>query len=60
MAGRWPARPGQPEATWEAPRTTVGKLPARSDRLKALGNACIPAQAAPIFWAIAEYERKMT
>lgn len=47
------ARPDQPQAGWEPPRTTVGKLPARSQRLKALGNAVVPAQAYPVFAAIA-------
>lgn len=53
LDGLWPARPGQPQAAWEPSRTTVGKLPARSHRLKALGNAVVPAQIYPVFAAIA-------
>jgi len=39
------------------PRVATG-VPNRVARLKALGNAVVPAQAAPIFFAIAETERQ--
>jgi hypothetical protein len=40
---RWPAPPGQAQHEWEAPRTAEG-IQARTRRLKALGNAVVPAQ----------------
>lgn len=39
-SARWPARPGEAQYAWEAPRTAVG-IPHRSQRLKALGNAVV-------------------
>jgi DNA (cytosine-5)-methyltransferase 1 len=50
----WPARPGEAQKAWEAPRT-VTKLPNRAARLKALGNSVVPAVVQPIAEAI--YER---
>lgn len=50
MQPLWPAPPGPPHA-WEPPRT-VGKVPERTAKLRALGNACTPAQAYLIFAAI--------
>lgn len=41
---RWPARPGEAQAEWEAPRT-CGKCDNRAARLKALGNAVVPQVA---------------
>lgn len=40
---RWPARPGERQHEWEAPRCTAqGTTPNRTRRLKALGNAVVP------------------
>ena len=41
---------------YEFPRTTTG-CKNRAKRLKALGNAVVPAQAYPFFRAITEIER---
>ena len=38
---RWPARPGEAQHQWEAPRV-CGKCDNRAARLKALGNAVVP------------------
>jgi DNA (cytosine-5)-methyltransferase 1 len=51
LAGyRWPAGPG-PQYPWEPPRIATG-VKDRVAKLKALGNAVVPAQAYPIFRAI--------
>ena len=52
----WPALLGQEQYLYEFPRTTTGGKD-RAKRLKALGNAVVPAQAYPFFNAIAEIER---
>lgn len=56
----WPARPGEAQYDWEAPRTAVG-IPQRTQRLKALGNAvCVPvvqAFAQAIWAALEESDR---
>jgi DNA (cytosine-5)-methyltransferase 1 len=52
----WPALLGQEQYPYEFPRTTTG-CKARAKRLKALGNAVVPAQAYPFFRAIVEIER---
>lgn len=41
---RWPARPGEPQEAWEAPRTCETATNRRA-RLKALGNAVVPQVA---------------
>lgn len=55
----WPARPGKAQHAWEAPRTTRGSSSARRARLKALGNAVVPAQVYPIFAALARRYREV-
>jgi len=54
VSGRtgWPAGPG-PQHPWEPPRIATG-VKDRVAKLKALGNAVVPAQAYPVFGAIAE------
>lgn len=42
---RWPARPGQSQEAWEAPRVVTEKKINRTARLKGLGNAVVPALA---------------
>ena len=51
---KWPAGPGE-QYEWEPPRIATG-IKDRVKKLKALGNAVVPAQAYPIFKAIAETE----
>ena len=53
----WPALLGQDQYFYEYPRTTTG-CKDRAKRLKALGNAVVPAQAYPFFRAIVEIERR--
>ena len=55
----WPALLGQEQYSYEYPRTTTDNKD-RAKRLKALGNAVVPAQAYPFFRAIAEIERSIT
>lgn len=53
LPDRWPAGRGEAQHPWEAPRT-AHKVTARPARLKALGNAVVPAQAAlawRVLWA---------
>ena len=52
----WPALLGQEQYPYEFPRTTT-RCPNRAKRLKALGNAVVPAQAYPFFKAITEIEK---
>lgn len=52
----WPALLGQEQYPYEFPRITTG-CKDRAKRLKALGNAVVPAQAYPFFKAIAEIEK---
>lgn len=51
---QWPAGPGE-QHPWEPPRIATG-VKDRVAKLKALGNAVVPAQAYPIFRAIAEIQ----
>ncbi|USG65193.1 hypothetical protein NDK47_24220 [Brevibacillus ruminantium] len=48
---RWPAGIGQEQHEWEPPRVATG-VKDRVARLKALGNAVVPAQVYPILAAI--------
>ncbi|OBZ13304.1 DNA cytosine methyltransferase [Bacillus sp. FJAT-26390] len=52
---RWPAGRGQQQCDWEPPRVKTG-VKHRVGRLKALGNAVVPAQVYPIFEAIMKIE----
>lgn len=52
----WPAGPGA-QHPWEPPRIATG-VKNRVARLKALGNAVLPAQVYPILRAIAEIEKE--
>lgn len=47
---RWPAGRGEPQCPWEPPRVTRTERD-RCARLKALGNACVPGQAA-LAWRV--------
>jgi len=47
---RWPAGRGAAQHEWEAPRVAEG-VPQRRHRLKALGNAVVPQQAA-LAWRV--------
>jgi len=53
LDGRWPAGPGEAQHDWEPPRTArdVANRPAR---LKALGNAVVPACAEVVGRLVAE------
>lgn len=55
---RWPARPSEAQHEWEPPRVTQERVANRGARLKALGNAVVPAQAASIFAAIMAAEQE--
>jgi len=51
------SRPGQQQHPWEPPRIAT-EIRDRVARIRALGNAVVPAHAYPILVAIAEEERK--
>lgn len=53
----WPSLPHEPQHAYEPPRTLPkGKAKHRNQRLKALGNAVVCFQAAPLFCAISAVE----
>jgi DNA (cytosine-5)-methyltransferase 1 len=54
----WPAGPEEEQHEWEPPRIAKG-VKHRRERLKALGNAVVPAQIYPIPKAIADIERRL-
>lgn len=57
----WPAGRGAEQYDYEPPRVVPGKSVAgRTARIKMLGNAVVPQQAAVLFEAIAEIERTGT
>lgn len=49
----WPCGPGGVQHDWEPERTVSYQIPGRRSRIMALGNAVSPAQAYPIFKALA-------
>lgn len=59
MDGHWPATPREAQYAWEPPRLTTAYIPNRRARMKALGNAVVPAQAEPIFRAIMAIEENV-
>ena len=52
-ATRWPATPGAEQHPWEPPRTARG-IANRAKRLKALGNAVVPAVAEAVGYVVVE------
>jgi DNA (cytosine-5)-methyltransferase 1 len=61
LSGRWPARPGQPQFEWEEPRVVESKLGGkpngysqRVDRLRLLGNGCVPQTVEIAFLTLIE------
>nr|WP_245530678.1 hypothetical protein [Alicyclobacillus acidocaldarius] len=53
----WPAGYGEEQYEWEPPRTTTTRRH-RVKRLKALGNAVVPAQIAPVFAELVRLENE--
>jgi DNA (cytosine-5)-methyltransferase 1 len=55
----WPAGRGAEQYDYEPPRVVEGKtVTNRAQRIKMLGNAVVPQQAAILFEAIMEMERR--
>lgn len=55
---RWPARPGEAQEPWEAPRT-IETATNRTARLRALGNAVVPQVAEVVGRWLLEIERSI-
>lgn len=53
----WPARKGHPQHTSEPPRVMPGTIKGRPARLKALGNAVVPAQGIAAINLLLEQDR---
>jgi len=60
---RWPARPGRSQHDWEPPRVVAKPNRAeklrRKNRLCALGNAVVPAQAEAIGVVLRELDARL-
>lgn len=59
LDGHWPATPDKPQHVWEPSRTVTVRPSNWGARIKALGNAVVPVQAAPVFRAIMAIEKHM-
>lgn len=61
--GDWPHQKGPTQAAWEAPRTCGPDNPGRVQRVTALGNGWVPAQAVAawrVLWATMQEAQRQT